>query len=245
MKRLLAGVVVLLLTGLAASCGDANPTGNSGPSISGTVTDVVSGAALANVNLGAQGKTATTGADGKYTLSGLTNGAATLTAQRQGHVNFTQNVTVSGSTTVNVPMTPSSVARVAGNWTGTWRNTTFNTSGPVTLGVTVNTVAETFQMVLDIGGGVFGAGDPPSETFTGSYSEATGASLTRTSTLLGTVTATVTPAGVLTGTCTNIPNAGINRIDFTGTVTASTIAINYTVTFTGGGTAVGTMTLTK
>lgn len=255
MKRFLGALALTaIVTGLV-SCGGSKspstttpttttPSTTSAPSVAGAVTDVVSGLAVSGVVVAIQGKSVTTGSDGRYSLSGLTAGQSSLTAQHQGHVNFSQPVTLAATSTVNVGLTPSLAASGAGSWSGSWRNTTFGTTGGMTMQLSVDTVAQTMQLVLDVNGGVFGAGDPPSETFTGAYSEA-GTTLTRTSSLLGTVTATVTPAGQLTGSATSVPTAGISRVDFAGTVAARSIAITYTVTFTGGSTATGTATLTR
>jgi hypothetical protein len=237
---------VLVAAGLLSACGDdKNPSKATGPSLTGTVTDATSTAALSGVAVAAQGKSATTAADGKYTLSDLTAGAATLTAQRQGHVNVSQSVTISGATTQNIAMTPSAMARMAGNWSGTWSNTTFGSSGGVTMQVTVDTLAQTARVVLDVNGSVFGAGDPPAETINGSYAESGNATATLTSAVLGTISVTVTPAGQVTVVCTGIPNPGISRVNFTGTVAGNAMNLAYVITFAGGTTANGAVGLTK
>ncbi|MEQ1871036.1 MAG: carboxypeptidase regulatory-like domain-containing protein [Vicinamibacterales bacterium] len=250
MKRLLfALALTAIVTGLTSCGGSKSPTTStpgdpSAPSIAGAVTDVVSGLAVPGVVVAIQGKSVTTGSDGRYSLTGLTAGQSSLTAQHQGHVNFSQPVTLASATTVNVGLTPSLAASGAGSWSGSWKNTTFSTTGGMTMQLSVDTIAQTMQLVLDVNGGVFGAGDPPAETFNGAYSDA-GTTMTRTSTLLGTVTATITPTGQLTGSATSVPTPGISRVDFSGTVAARSIAISYTVTFTAGGTALGTATMTR
>ena len=191
-----------------------------------------------------QGKSAAAGADGRYSISDLSDGQATLTAQHQGHRNFTQAVTLAGTTTVNITMTPAEEAGAAGNWAGQWNNTTFGSSGSMTMTLAVDTIAQTTTMTLDLNGSVFGASDPAAETTTGSYTTA-GATLTKTSAVFGNVTFDITSTGQITGNGTSVPSATISRIDFTGTAGVSTIALNYTVTFTAGGTATGTGTLTK
>jgi Carboxypeptidase regulatory-like domain len=243
------GVLTLLIALPACSKSSTTPTPTTpttpaATSLAGTVTDVVSAAAVSGATVAVQGKTATTGADGKYSITGLSDGQATVTTQHQGHINFTQTVTLSGATTTNVGLTPSNAAKEAGTWAGTWRNTSFGTTGTIAMVVTVDTVAQTMQIVLDVNGNVFGGADPPAETFNGPYTT-TGATLTRPSSVFGNVTVTVTPTGQITGSATNVPVSTISRLDFTGTATATTITINYTVTFVGGGTAVGVATLTK
>ena len=252
MKRTLLALAIVAFGCSLLSCGSSSstsptptPTPTPAPSLAGTVTDAVSGAAVSGVAVAAQGQSATTGSDGKYSLTGLTAGAASLTAQHQGHVNFSQSVTLaSGTNTSNVALTPSNAAKMAGNWTGSWRNTTFGSTGTITMSVTTDTVQQTMQIRLDVNGNVFGGSDPPAETFNGPYTT-TGATLTRTSTVYGDVTVTVTPTGQITGSAVNVPVGTISRLDFTGTATATTITINYTVTFVGGAKAIGTATLTK
>lgn len=241
MRRILLVVGLLGWSTSLLSCGSPSEPSNS---LSGIVTDALSGAGLAGVALSLQTQTATTGADGRYTITGLASGAATLTAKHQGHVNFSQAVTPSGASTFNIPMTPSNAVKTAGNWSGTWVNSTFATTGSVTMTVTIDTTAQSFSLTLNVNGNVFGGPDPAAETFTGNYTT-TGATLTRTSLVFGSVTATVTPDGAISGSAVTVPNPNIARLDFTGTITANTLTLNYTVTFTAGGTAVGTATLTK
>jgi hypothetical protein len=141
----------------------------TGTSLAGTVTDVVSGVTISGVVLTIQGMSATTGSDGRYSITGLTAGQASLTAKHQGHVNFSQNVTLSGTTTVNVPLTPSNAAKAAGNWTGNWRDTTFGTTGTMTMNFSVDTIAQTIQGTLNVNGNVLGIGPPPPITISGPY----------------------------------------------------------------------------
>ena len=228
-----------------ATVGGTTPTPGSS-SVTGVVKDAVSGAVIASATVAVQGKSATTGADGKFTISSVADGAATLTATHQGHRNFSQAVTIAGATTVNVTMVTASESSLAGNWSGSWRNNTFNSVGTATGSGTIDTVAQTFTGTWDLNGSVFGAGDPPAQTFSGPYSPTSGMSATGASSFYGTVTMNVTATGQITGTMTSLPQANISKVDLNGTATATTIAINYTVTFSGGGgTASGTVNLTK
>ena len=138
-----------------------------------------------------------------------------------------------------------SPAAFAGNWSGQWNNNTFSTTGPASMVVSVNTVAQTLQATVTLGGNVLGGSAPPPQTFSGSYGGA-GVTITQSSPVFGNVTATIAPDGTITGSATNIPNASISRVDFTGTATPATITINYTITFSaaaGGGRATGVMVL--
>lgn len=239
-----------LLGSLLSACGNSGGGTPTTPTptvtLSGAVTDNTTGAAIAGAAVAISGKSATTGADGRYSIAGLAAGAATLTVQHQGHNNFSQSVTLAGSaTTADVKMTTPLVALASGNWAGSWRNTTFGTTGTMTATLTANTIAQTMQIVLDVNGNVFGAGDPPPDTFTGSYTPGATGTLTGTSPRFGTVSVTLSSTGTFTGSCTNIPVAGVSRMDFNGSFAGATASITYTITFTSGGTAVGTATLTR
>lgn len=213
-------------------------------SMAGTVTEAVAGSPISGATVAVQGKTATTGADGRYSIPGLTDGTSAVTAQHQGHRNFSQNTAISGSATVNIVMTKANEAAAAGNWTGTWRNDTFGSSGGATATINVDTVAQTFSGSFDLSGSVFGRGDPPPASFSGPYSTASGASISATSPVYGAVSGTVTSNGSIVGSMTN-PTPDISKVDFSGTATASAINVNYTVRFTNGSTATGTVRLTK
>jgi len=245
-------VAVLALVTSVQACNQNSTTapssngsgGTASVSVSGTVTDASSAAPIASAAVAVQGKSTTTGTDGRYTIADLTAGSAQLTAQHQGHQNFSQAVTLAGAMTVNVAMTPDPAAAYAGNWTGQWVNTTFGTTGGATMVVSVDTIAQTFEATVDLNGLVFGVADPPPQTFGGPYTDS-GANVTVTSPTLGDVTLSIDAAGAITGNAINVPGGFIARVDFTGTATASTIIVNYTITFTGGGTAQGVLTLNK
>jgi len=130
------------------------------------------------------------------------------------------------------------------NWAGGWVNNTFGSRGSASAVISFNTAAQTFQIVLTLGGQVFGVGAPPPQTFSGSYSSA-GAQITTSSPLFGNVTTTADAGGRITGSATGLANPDISRFDFSGTATRERVTINYTVVFAGGGgTAEGVLTLT-
>src|SRR5438552_8945794 len=172
MKRVILAIGFLSIGFSTMSCGNSSgtttPSGN-GTTLAGTVTDVVSAAPISGVTVALQSKSTTTGADGKYSFTGITAGSASITAQHQGHVNFTQPVTLNGAGTLNIPLTPSLAVTGAGNWSGSWRNTTFGTTGTMTMRVTVDTVAQTMQLPPDVNGNVSGGADTPAEIVPGSY----------------------------------------------------------------------------
>jgi len=84
-------------------------------SVSGTVTDASSSAPIASAVVAVQGNSATTGADGRYSISGLTAGSAKLTARHQRYQDFSQMVTLAGTTTVDVVMTPDPATAFTGD----------------------------------------------------------------------------------------------------------------------------------
>jgi len=132
----------------------------------------------------------------------------------------------------------------AGNWTGQWLNTTYTTTGAASATVTVDQGAGTVSFNMDMDGNVLGGTNPPPVDFTGTYN-ATGATFNATGTVFGDVAATVDANGNISGTLTNLPGGNVNRVEVTGSLTATTMNINYTVFFTGGGTANGVLTLNK
>ena len=229
-----AAVAGLLSCGGSKEAAGVPPSGTT-PSISGLVSDVISGAPVPGASVAIQEKTATTGSDGRYSIAGLTAALAALTVQRQGYTNFSQNVTISGTTTTNVPLTPSNAARAA----GTWRDAASGT----TIVVTADTIAQTVTVVVDYKGP---GRDPRPETFTVPYSTTAGVNAAFTSPVAGTVALTVSPTGQVAGSVTNIPDPDYRRFDFAARATTSSITITNTISYSGGGLPdVEQFTLTK
>jgi hypothetical protein len=132
-----------------------------------------------------------------------------------------------------------------GTYTGQWINTTFSTTGAATATVEVDEENQTFEFTSDLDGSVFGASDPPPETFVGPFSPS-GIYLTGTSTTFGDTVFEATGQGLMTGTGTNVPEPGIDSVSFIGAFTPETIVLQYTVFFSGGGgTAQGVLSLSK
>jgi len=247
----------LIAGGCALACGSSTSsptptaTATSAPStatLTGSVKDAVSNGAISGASVSAQNQSTNTAADGSYTLSNLPTGAATLTVQHQGHNNFSQAVTLNaGSNTVNVTMTPAAAALFNGNASGGWQNNTFGSNGPITATVAVNTTAQTISTTINIGGSVFGAGTPPTQTFTGPYNPTGTTTFSGHSAFFGTVVFNITTTGQVTGNMTSLPQANISRVDYTGTINPATGVGTgtYTVTFTNGANATGTVTVTR
>lgn len=89
MKKLSVFALLCITILVMAGC-TLSPKGT----ISGTVTDEFTKAALAGVTITVDGVTATTDAEGKYTVAGVKAGVLTVTASKQGYVDGSASVTV-------------------------------------------------------------------------------------------------------------------------------------------------------
>lgn len=236
-------IVAIVLAGTLAGCAMNEPS-DTDISLEGVVRESGTAALIAGATVTVQNKSATTSIDGRYLIEDLTAGSAEVRVTHQGHNNQTTNVTLDGETTQNLTLTRAVNAAFIGNWTGGWVNNTFGTSGSATMSYNVDTVAETFQITMDLNGQVFGFIDPPAQTFNSTYSP-TGPTNITIPTPFGTLNATFTQTGQISGAITGVNVGGINRMDFTGTATTATITVNYTVTFNTGATATGVLTLNK
>jgi hypothetical protein len=81
---------------LLASCGGGGSDGGTGPSsdLSGTVTEATRATPVAGATVSVGSRQATTGADGRYELKGLSGGSVTLAVSAAGYEPFTQAVSV-------------------------------------------------------------------------------------------------------------------------------------------------------
>lgn len=129
-----------------------------------------------------------------------------------------------------------------GTYVGQWNNTTFGTSGSASFSVTGDLGTKTATMIMDLGGNVFGISDPDPVTLTGVWTDA-GVTLTGASPFFGPASFTIDANGNFSGGFSNVPNTSIEKMEYTGTVNASSINLTYLITFeagVGGGTASGT-----
>ncbi len=132
----------------------------------------------------------------------------------------------------------------AGQWTGTWHNNTFNSSGPSTLNVTLSNNNTEMDWTIHVEGNVFGGAAPPDETFHGVVTADT-ITLTGVSVAYGNLTLNIDQFGNVTGSGTNVPSPNVSRFDFNGHWTASGFQLNYTAALKAGGQASGSYTMTK
>ena len=139
------------------------------------------------------------------------------------------------------------VATFAGIYKGTWNNTTFGSSGPVEVDVTVDQTARAVTVKTTLGGNVFGAPAPPPETITIPASGVNpNGPLTYKSAIFGDCSGGLNGA-TFTTKCVNVPSARVSEFDSTGTITdPKNLAFTYTVMFKDGSApAQGKVTLTK
>ncbi len=138
-----------------------------------------------------------------------------------------------------------SVAPYVGNWTGTWQNATFGSTGTTTLVIAQGGQSTQANITLSGTGTVLGGSGAPAETRTNIPVTPSAFTLQTVSSTFGNVTLNVDSNGGITGSGTQIPNPSISGWSCTGTITTAQIHLTYTVTFSGGGTATGTITLNK
>jgi len=130
-----------------------------------------------------------------------------------------------------------------GTWLGQWLNQTFNSTGAASFSFTVNESAKTIDVTWDMDGAVFGQADPAPITMNLQYDD-TGINAQVNGTALGDLAFTVDADGNIEGSFTNVPNAAIAQVTFTGQRNGNTITLNYTVQFAGGGNpATGSVTV--
>jgi hypothetical protein len=134
------------------------------------------------------------------------------------------------------------VPGAAGNWSGSWHNTTFSSTGTATMVVTVDDAGKTISNSLDLNGNVFGGADPAAQTVSGTYTDSL-ITLDSTTALFGHVTLTIDNMGKITGT---LHPAGFDSVTISGTATPTKLDMTYTI-YQPANTiyAQGTLTLTK
>lgn len=128
------------------------------------------------------------------------------------------------------------------SYSGTWTNTTFNSSGTASLALSVDLTAKLAVINFSLTGNVFGGSAPAPTTLMGTYS-LSGFTATGNSPVFGPITMTITAEGNWTFTASSVPSATVSRFSVTGTARPDRITGDYTVTFSAGGTATGTILL--
>ncbi len=175
-----------------------------------------------------------TAAAGSWTL-GATPGTNSLTATANG---LTATFTATAAAFLNA-------AQYVGTYSGTWTNTTFMSTGGGNVIISIDQATSTATVTASATGSVLGTpGGVAPGAKVGPYAS-TGAAYTGTIPVMGDVTATIDVNGNIVASGVNIPNAAITRWDANGTITATQIHLNFTVTFTAGPPAIGSITLNK
>jgi hypothetical protein len=243
-------VLVAIATGslscrrLESAGSPATPSIGTLASLNGTVTDL-SRNPLSGVVVAIPGISMTTAANGQFAFSDFREGAIPLTVRREGLLNFSQLVMVSGARTLDIPMRPSQTVRMAGSWIGSWTTPPLTRTGGLTMSVVVSTIAEAVQVGFDVNGNLVGDYDPPGDVVSGVLTSADTVRLSRSSPIYGNVTVDIAADGRMAGSATRVPIGTATRIDFTGTISATTANVNYTITYVDGSTTTGSATLLK
>jgi adhesin/invasin len=238
---------------IAKVSGD-NQTGAPGAAVALAPTVRVTDAVGNNVT--GAGLTFAVASGGGSVVGGAQNTAADGTAKptswtlgaTAGTNTLTATTTASGVTGSPLTFTATgglNVATYAGTWSGTWTNTTYGSTGTTSIVIAGGGAANQVTLSHSGTGTVLGGSGAPLETRTNVPYSATAFSLTTVSNTFGNVTLNIDAAGNIVGSGTSVPNVSISRWDCTGTITATQIRLNFTVTFTSGSPAVGTIVVNK
>jgi hypothetical protein len=172
-----------------------------------------------------------TAAVGSWTL-GPVAGANVLTAT----VNA---LTVTFNATGTMPF------NMNGTYTGTWTNTTFASVGTGTVTITVNPTTNAATVTASATGNVLGGGPASPPVQNGTFVPGGTTNFVGSVAPMGTITASMDASGHIVASATNIPNPGITSWTAVGDITQNTIMLTFTVNFTAGAPAVGTINLTR
>ncbi len=183
------------------------------------------------------GATPTTSAGGVATLGSWTLGAAGQNSVIASAGLLSATFTATAQAVLNAP-------QYNGTYTGTWTNTTFSSTGTGQAIIAVNAGASTANITVNVTGNVLGTGGVPQIIRNGSYG-ATSAAFSGNVAVMGDITASIDATGHIIASGINVPNAAITRWDANGTITATTLTLNFTVTFTAGPPAIGSINLVK
>ena len=165
------------------------------------------------------------------------DGAAVTTAPTT-----TAPTTTAPTTTADPAAYRLSLATIfAGEWTGSWENATYGTTGPIAAAVAVDTGSLAAILTVDLGGAVFGAGDPAPFEVTIDLTAAP--PYAATTAVLGELSLVVEVDGAFTLEAPDVPAAGIASFRASGRATSAGITLDYTVGFEDGGEATGTADL--
>ena len=143
--------------------------------------------------------------------------------------------TTAAATTTTVDAAAARLAAahlLAGHYAGEWHNTTFGSTGSADLVIEVDDAAKTATVTTDLGGGVFGAGDPdPIVTVIDLTQEGIVEGATD---LLGDYTVQIDADGAVTLLAPAVPQLGGSSLAVGGTFDPAAMSFTYTITQADG-----------
>jgi len=135
----------------------------------------------------------------------------------------------------------------AGTYAGTWNDTTFGSSGPITVAITIGgtgAIGSPVVLKFSLGGDVFGGSAPPPQTFTGMVGPS-GLSFSGTSTFFGNVNWQLTTNGAFTATGADVPGGNVSSFAASGSIAANELSATFHISLLDGMTANGQMSASK
>lgn len=193
------------------------------------------------------------GVIGGATTTTNAQGIATLGSWALGDIPGTNTVPASaGNITVTFSATALATLQAGlynGTYNGTWANNTLNTTGTASAEISNNAALSSAVAITAVGTILGQPGGIPTTQRIVTYGDTT-ATFNGSLPQLGNIVMnvkTTTTAGTLSivASGTNTPNPGIARWDAQGTITPTQISLTFTVTFTSGAPALGSILLTK
>ncbi|MEX2029990.1 MAG: hypothetical protein WD906_03350 [Anaerolineales bacterium] len=153
------------------------------------------------------------------------------------------------STSSASPMSPNQGAfetanAYAGNWSGSWTNQTFGSTGDVRMTIDVSPDG-TATLTVDLDGLVFGLLDPEAATYDGSYTEEGAEFSIADDPVFGELSMVVDPEGNVVVSAPNVPSSNILSFSATGSLTTEALHLDYFVLFIEATPAQGVLDMDK
>jgi len=177
------------------------------------------------------------GDDASTTTAAVTTAAPTTAAP----TTTAAVVTTAGATTTSVDEVAARVAAAtgyAGTYTGEWNNTTFGSSGSIDIEFGVDAATALATLVLDLGGNVFGVGDP--DPLQAEFDLNAAGPYSGNDPLFGDYTVDIDEAGHLSVVAAAVPGVGGLELTLEGDFTAGEFAGTYVIAGLADGTFVAT-----
>lgn len=132
----------------------------------------------------------------------------------------------------------------AGNWSGSWTNHTFGSTGDARMTIDVSPDG-TASLTLDLDGLVFGLVDPEAATYPGSYTEGGAVFIVSDDPVFGELSIVVDPGGNVLVSAPDVPSSNILSLSATGSLTTEALHLDYLVLFLEGTSAQGVLDMDK